>query len=75
MGQILCLEKGTFLQIGAQLKISKYKVWAHSSAVVTHNPALESIVGFWWIMFVKVPNIKGKLTGHLSALRYGHYSK
>ena len=46
MGQILCLEKGTFLQIGAQLKISKNKVWAHSSAVVTHNLALESIVGF-----------------------------
>jgi len=43
-----------------------------SLAVVRHNLALESIV-----VNYKVTNIKGKLTGHLSALsnfRYGHYS-
>ena len=48
-----------------------------SLAAVRYNLALESIVGFWWMMFVKVTNIKDKLTGHLSALsnfRYGRYS-
>ena len=51
--------------------------WAGILAAIRHNLALESIVGFYWIMFVKVTNIKGKLTGHLSAqsnFRYGHYS-
>ena len=41
-----------------------------SPAAVRHNLPLESIV-------VKVTNIKGKLTGHPSALsnfRYGHFS-
>ena len=48
-----------------------------SPAAIRHNLAIESIVGFWWIMFVKVINMKDNLTGHLPALsnfRYGHYS-
>jgi len=39
------------------------------AVAVGHNLALMSIIEFLWIMFVKVTNIKGKLTGHLSALR------
>ena len=32
----------------------------HSPAAVRHNFVIESMVGFWWIMFVKVTNSKGK---------------
>ena len=43
---------------------------------VRNNLALESIVVFWWIMFIQlqVTNIKGKVTGHLSALRKFRYA-
>jgi len=37
----------------------------YSLAAIRHNLALMSIEDFWWIMFVKVTNIKGKLTGHM----------
>ena len=46
----------------------------HSLAAVRCNLTLESIVIF---MVDQVTDIKGKLTGHLSAFsnfRYGHYS-
>ena len=45
----------------------------YSPAAIRHNLAIESIVCFLWIMFVKVTNSKGKLTGYLSALCYFRY--